>query len=109
MGERAIVVNCNDTGFRLSALGTAMYLQLKGLPFTCVPPRGTEVDADFSAFYVKDALFCPSRIERDDPCLVEVVRRLGPLADAGSTRLQILQGRTIKRDQNGKLWIELDV
>lgn len=107
----AIVINCNDTGFALSAAGTMLYLQLKGLEFKCVPPKGGRIeDLEYTAFYVNGAFFCTSRIERDDHCLVQVVRRLGSAA-AGreSMRLEIVHGRKIKRGQEGKLWIELDV
>lgn len=82
-----IVIGCGYGGFELSREAIELYLTSKGINFTCMDNGAGSV-----TFRTDDyCMFYPWEIERDDPVLVDIVRKLGVKASAPFAELKIVE------------------
>ena len=83
-GIRRIVINAEHGGFGLSHEGQLMYLQLSGQSYTIAdqPDRHTQ-NMLGPKIIVNGKEFWDRYVERDDPALIQTIRKLGYEAASG--------------------------
>jgi len=109
-GVQKIVINKAFGGFGLSKEATIMYLELAGIDYTEEPQGDRDTQTRLgNRIIVNDTEFHPYDIDRDDPCLVAVVRRLGSKANGVFAKLKVVEVPAgvdwVISDYDGQEWV----
>lgn len=90
-GVRRIVINKQHGGFTLSNQAVTMYLEMINTPYELREQIDRYSQEKYgSDVYVNGEYFHHKLIERDDPALVAVVKKLGDAANGPYTDLKIV-------------------
>ena len=109
-GVQKIVINKAFGGFGLSREATIMYLELAGIEYTEEPQGDRDTQTRLgNRIIVNNTEFRPYDIDRDDPCLVTVVRRLGSNANGEFAKLKVVEVPAgvdwVIADYDGQEWV----
>ena len=110
-GVQRIVINRAHGGFSLSREAMLLYLDLAGIDYTLEPQKDRDSQTRLGDNIMVNGkpFFDRYDIERDDPALVAVVRRLGSEANGDYATLKIVEVPAdvdwYIDDYDGKEWV----
>ena len=91
-GVQRVVINTQYGGFSLSREATLLYLDLAGIPYTLEEQEDRDTQTRLGhRIMVNGREFWGRDIDRDDPALVAVVRRLGSETGGDYATLKVVE------------------